>query len=156
MVTPSSQVLSEKIKYTPGIGDFRCVSENGCQYGSGGISSNSESVLHVPCSKPKARVPNRSTPHGLMVGNQSEGLTGLKSSTMQVNSGNITQTSFGFLKLITPWKHSSMNLALLIWRMRNLFQSNFITYIDDECNGSLDMRLKQRQKEELQKEKEKF
>ena len=98
MVTPSSQVLSEKIKYTPGIGDFRCVSENGCQYGSGGISSNSESVLHIPCSNPKARVPNRSTPHGLMVGNQSEGLTGLKSSTMQVNSGNIIQTSFGFLK----------------------------------------------------------
>ena len=52
MVTPSSQVLGEKIKYTPVIGDFRCVSENGCQYGSGGTSNNSGSVLHVPCSKP--------------------------------------------------------------------------------------------------------
>jgi hypothetical protein len=79
-------------------------------------SNISSSAVFV---QPKARVPNRSTSHGLMVGNQSEGLTGLKSSTMQVNSGNITQTSFGFPKLMTPWKQPSMNLALLIWRMRN-------------------------------------
>ena len=61
-------------------------------------SNISSSAVFV---QPKARVPNRSTPHGLMVGNQSEGLTGLKSSTMQVNSGSITQTSFGFPKLMT-------------------------------------------------------
>lgn len=61
-------------------------------------SNISSSAVFV---QPKARAPNRSTSHGLMVGNQSEGLTGLKSSTMQVNSGSITQTSFGFPKLMT-------------------------------------------------------
>lgn len=48
MVTPSSQVVSEKIKCPPITGDFHCVSENGC----GGISSNGGSAFHVPCSKP--------------------------------------------------------------------------------------------------------
>lgn len=61
-------------------------------------SNISSSAVFV---QPKVRAPNRNTSHGLMVGNQSEGLTDLKSTTMQVSSGSMTQTSFGFPKLMT-------------------------------------------------------
>lgn len=64
-------------------------------------SSDSNISSSAAFVQPKTKVPNRNTSHGIMVGNRSEGLTGLKSSTIQVSSGSTTQTSFGFPKLMT-------------------------------------------------------